>query len=173
MIRTFRYLLKKHKPDHSIITIITNSYGCFTEGPSPKLMEKLVYIIDDDPVYLKFMKEHFRLLGGFQTEIFENGEEALDRIKTSKPYLIILDNHLKEPNKSGIYYLKNIIKTKPQIPVIYITADTDETLQKQVEKIGVHSYIIKNQTFLVYLRTALDELASGKSKKGFFNRLFK
>ena len=59
-------------------------------------MDKFVYIIDDDPVYLKFMKEHFKLLGGFQTEIFENGDEAMQKIKEQKPYLIILDNHLKE-----------------------------------------------------------------------------
>jgi DNA-binding NtrC family response regulator len=136
-------------------------------------MEKLVYIIDDDPVYLKFMKEHFKLLGGYRTEVFEHGDEALEKIKTSKPYVIILDNHLKEPNKSGVFYLKKIIKTKPLVPVIYITADTDVELKKQVEKIGVHSYIIKNQSFLVYLRTALDEIGGGKSKKGFLRKLFR
>lgn len=136
-------------------------------------MDKFVYIIDDDPVYLKFMKEHFKLLGGFQTEIFENGDEALERIKANKPYLIILDNHLKEPNKSGVFYLKHINKVKPRIPVIYITADNDPELKKEVQKIGVSSYIIKNQSFLVYLRTALDELKSKSEQKGFFKKLFK
>jgi DNA-binding NtrC family response regulator len=139
----------------------------------PKFMEKLVYIIDDDPVYLKFMKEHFKLLGGYKAEVFENGDEALERIKVSRPYLIILDNHLKEPNKSGVYYLKKIIKTKPLIPVIYITADTDAELKKQVEKLGVNSYIIKNQSFLIYLRTTLDEIESGKSKGGFLRKFFR
>lgn len=135
-------------------------------------MDKFVYIIDDDPVYLKFMKEHFKRLGGFQTEIFENGDEALEKIKKNRPYLIILDNHLKEPNKSGVYYLKNIIPIKPRIPVIYITADTDPELKKQVEQIGVNSYIIKDQSFLVYLRTALDELQQQSAKRGFFKKLF-
>jgi len=136
-------------------------------------MDKFVYIIDDDPVYLKFMKEHFKLLGGFQTEVFENGDEALVKIKEQKPYLIILDNHLKEPNKSGVYYLKNINKIRPRIPVIYITADTDPELKKEVQKIGVNSYIIKNQSFLVYLRTSLDEIKERESKPGFFKKLFK
>lgn len=135
-------------------------------------MDKLVFIIDDDLVYLKFMKEHFKLMGGFQTEVFENGDEALAKIKEQKPYLIILDNHLKEPNKSGAYYLKNIVKIKPQIPVVYITADTDQDLKKEIQKIGVAGYIIKNQSFLIYLRTALDEIESGSLKKGFFKKLF-
>jgi DNA-binding NtrC family response regulator len=136
-------------------------------------VEKLVYIIDDDPMYLKFMMEHFKLMGGFQTEVFEHGDDGLKKIQEKKPYMVILDNHLKEPNKSGVHYLQHIVKIKPAIPVVYITADTDPELKKKVEKIGVSSYIIKNQSFLVYLRTALDEIQEKSGKTGFFSKLFK
>lgn len=135
-------------------------------------MEKLVYIIDDDPVYLRFMKEHFKLLGGYHTEIFLFGDDALKKIKEQPPYMVILDNHLQEPNKSGVFYLQQISKVRPRIPVVYITADTDPELRKKVEKMGVASYIIKDQAFLVYLRTALDNLAN-PPKQGFLKRLFK
>jgi len=134
-------------------------------------MDKFVYIIDDDPVYLKFMKEHFKLLGGFQTEIFAQGDDAIKKINEQRPYLVILDNHLEEPNKSGIYYLKIISKLKPRIPVVYITADTDPELRKTVTKIGVKSYILKDSAFLVYLRTALDEIAN-PPKKGLLKKIF-
>lgn len=134
-------------------------------------MDKLVYIIDDDPVYLKFMKEHFKQLGGFHTEIFLFGDDAIKKINEQKPYLIILDNHLEVPNKSGIYYLKLISKVKPRIPVIYITADTDPELRKTAEKMGVNSYILKDNAFLIYLRTALDEIAN-PPKKGFLDKIF-
>ncbi len=134
-------------------------------------MDKFVYIIDDDPVYLKFMKEHFKQLGGFQTEIFLNGDEGIVKINEQKPYMVILDNHLEEPNKSGIYYLKLISKIRPRIPVIYITADTDPELRKTVTKMGVSSYILKDDAFLVYLRTALDDLAN-PPKKGLLKKIF-
>ena len=134
-------------------------------------MDKFVFIIDDDPVYLKFMKEHFKQLGGFHTEIFIHGDEAIQKINEQKPYLVILDNHLTEPNKSGIYYLKIISKVRPRIPVIYITADTDPQLRRTVEKMGVESYILKDNAFLVYLRTALDEIANPK-KKGLLKKIF-
>lgn len=133
--------------------------------------EKIVYIIDDDPVYLKFMREHFKQLGGFTTEVFLQGDEAIRKIKEVKPYMVILDNHLEEPNKSGIYYLKLISKEKPRIPVIYITADTDPKLKKTVTIIGVESYILKDSAFLVYLRAALDDIANPK-KKGFIKKIF-
>lgn len=112
-------------------------------------------------------------MGGYITEVFEHGDDGLKMIQEKKPYLVILDNHLKEPNKSGVYYLQHIVKIKPVIPVIYITADTDPDLKNQVEKIGVSSYIIKNQSFLVYLRVALDEIQSKSVKKGFFSKFFK
>lgn len=133
--------------------------------------EKIVYIIDDDPVYLKFMREHFKQLGGFTTEVFLKGDEAIRKLKEVKPYLVMLDNHLEEPSKSGIHYLKLISKEKPRIPVIYITADTDPDLKKTVTKIGVESYILKDNAFLVYLRTALDDIANPK-KKGFIKKIF-
>jgi DNA-binding NarL/FixJ family response regulator len=134
-------------------------------------MEKLVFIIDDDPVYLKFMKEHFKQLGGFKTEIFVHGYEAIKKLSEQKPYMIILDNHLEEPNKSGIHYLKLISKVKPRIPVVYITGDTDPELKKTVVKIGVESYILKDSAFLVYLRTALDDIAN-PPKKGLLKKIF-
>jgi len=134
-------------------------------------MEKLVFIIDDDPVYLKFMKEHFKQLGGFKTEIFIQGDEAIKKLSEQKPYMIILDNHLEEPNKSGIHYLKIISKVKPRIPVVYITGDTDPDLKKTVMKMGVESYIIKDSAFLVYLRTALDDIAN-PPKKGLLKKIF-
>ncbi len=117
------------------------------------------------------MKEHFKQLGGFQTEIFLKGDDAIKKIRELRPYLVILDNHLEEPNKSGIHYLKLISKVKPRIPVIYITADTDPRLRKTVEKMGVDSYIIKDSAFLVYLRTALDDIAN-PPKKGLLKKIF-
>jgi len=40
-------------------------------------MEKIVFIIDDDPIYLKFMENHFRQLDEYLTQVFLNGSEAL------------------------------------------------------------------------------------------------
>jgi CheY-like chemotaxis protein len=149
-------------------------------------IDKLVYIIDDDQVYLKFMTEHFKRMGGFITEIFLNGDEAINMLNKRKPAfaagrpasaagrpdIIILDNHLEEPNKSGIHYLKLLSKVKPRIPVIYITADTDIELRKTVEKMGVESFILKDSSFLVYLRTALDDLTSLGKKKSIIKKIF-
>lgn len=132
-------------------------------------MEKLVFIIDDDPVYLTFMQGHFRLLGGFTTEVYPNGDVALATLATKKPFLIILDHHLSEPGKDGLFYLREIRKKDPKIPIIYITMDTKPSLKEKVMSFGVQAFIYKNEAFLIYLRTALDELIK-KAKKGFLKK---
>ncbi|HTJ48428.1 MAG TPA: response regulator [Cyclobacteriaceae bacterium] len=135
-------------------------------------MEKLVFIIDDDPVYLKFMQNHFRLLGGFKTEVYATGEEALKNL-SKEPFMIILDHNLQEATKNGIHYLKEIRRANNKIPVVYITGDTDPELSKKVNNIGVEGFIIKDNAFLVYLRTVLDDILSGKKKRSFLKSLFK
>ncbi len=136
-------------------------------------MKKLVFIIDDDPVYLKFMKSHFNQMDEFQTQVFQTGTDALKELETAKPYLIILDHQfLNDPTKTGLEYLKEIRKKDSSIPVIYITAMSDEALRVKTRKLKVADHILKDDVFLVHLRTALDKLKNPE-KKGLFNKLFK
>ena len=136
-------------------------------------MKKLVFIIDDDPVYLKFMEGHFSMLDGFVTEVYPTGDAALVNLTTKKPFLIILDHHLEDPKKNGLFYLKEIRKIDSKIPIIYITVDTDSDMKGKVERYGVHGFIYKNEAFLVYLKTLLDDLEKSKGKsflKKFFSK---
>jgi DNA-binding response OmpR family regulator len=134
--------------------------------------EKLVLIIDDDPVYLKFMQGHFSQLPGFKTEVCLTGEAGLQKLATTKPYLVILDHHLTDPKRDGTYYLKDIKKQNAKVPVIYITVDTSPELKQKVEKLNIEKLIYKNEAFLVYLRTALDSLEEKTSRKGIFSKIF-
>jgi DNA-binding NtrC family response regulator len=135
-------------------------------------MKKSIFIIDDDVVYMKFIREHFSVLGDYNVKVFYSGGEALRALKNSKPYLIILD-HLfnEEPEKTGINYLDEIYKLYPRVPVIYLTASRSEPVRRHVTERGVFDYIIKDDAFLVYLRTALDKLEIKQKRKSFFRRI--
>jgi DNA-binding response OmpR family regulator len=134
-------------------------------------MKKLVFIIDDDPVYLNFMKLHFKQMPDFETRVFQSGPEGIAALDETKPYLIILD-HLfaNAPGKTGLDYLKEIRK-KQSVPVIYITALDDESLKTQTKKLKVVDHILKNNAFLVHLRTAMDKIE--QPPKGILSKLFK
>lgn len=135
-------------------------------------MEKLVFIIDDDEVYLNFMKNHFRQMSGYRVETFPEGEVAVQQLANKNPDLIILDHNLNHGAKDGIYFLKKIKKAKSAVPIIYITANNTTEVKRDALKAGAETLIIKGDAFLVQLRTAIDDINNPK-KKGFFSKLFK
>jgi DNA-binding NtrC family response regulator len=135
-------------------------------------MPKLVFIIDDDVVYLKLMKDHFRQTDEYVLESYSDGEEALLHLKSKAPYLIILDHNLAHQWKDGLFYLKEIKKVRSDVPVFYITSDASPTLEAQARKAGAQQFIKKDPASLMHLRMALDGLAKPKPV-GFFSKLFK
>ena len=135
-------------------------------------MANLVFIIDDDPIYLKLMREHFRQMEDYLVESYAEADEALLQLKNKEPFLIILDHNLSHQWKDGLYYLKEIKKLKPSVPIFYITSDNSPSLKEKAMKAGAEKFILKDSTSLLHIRMAMDEM--GKAKKpGFFSRLFK
>lgn len=135
-------------------------------------MDKLVFIVDDDQVYLNFMKSHFRQLENYVVETYPEGDDAINQLANKNPDLIILDHNLSQSDKDGLYYLKKIKKLKPSVPTVYITSSTDTAVKQQALKSGASAHIVKSDAFLVQLRTTLDEINAPK-KKGLFSKLFK
>ncbi len=136
-------------------------------------MKKLVFIIDDDPVYLNFMKGHFKQMAEFETQVFASGKDAIKALDDTKPFVIILDHlFLNDPDNTGLEYLKEIRKKTSRIPVIYITSINEDILRKQTSKMKVIDYIVKDDAFLIHLRTAMDKLVAQPKKKGLLSKIF-
>jgi DNA-binding NarL/FixJ family response regulator len=136
-------------------------------------MKKLVFIIDDDPIYLNFMKGHFKQMAEYETQVFLSGKEAINALDTVKPYLIILDHlFLNDPDNTGLEYLKEIRKKTSKIPVIYITSINEQVLKKAAAKFKVIDYIVKDDAFLIHLRTAMDKLIAQPKKKSLLKKIF-
>jgi two-component system, LytTR family, response regulator LytT len=130
-----------------------------------------VFIVDDDPIYLRFMTGHFAQLGGYQTEIFNTAQEAISALKTSRPEVIILDHHFAhDPDKTGLDHLKTIRKIRPKVPIIYLTGIQEEGLESKVMDLKVFRFIRKNDAFLVHLRSALDALKENPAKKSWWSQ---
>lgn len=137
-------------------------------------VDKMVFIVEDDPVQQKMLKKHFQdMVGNYSVQTFFNPDELLAHLN-EKPYAIILDHYFGNDNpKTGLDYLKLIKKKFSSIPVIYYTASDDSTLPDKVLKMGAFQFIYKDVSSFVKLRTALDKIESSKGKAGFLKRLFK
>lgn len=137
------------------------------------MSNKLVFVVEDNPVQQKMLQVHFeQMLGNYTVKTFSNPDEMLQHLK-EKPFTIVLDHFFDDTHaKTGVHYLKELRKNYPNIPVIYYTTLEDASIKAEVMDLGAEQYIIKNSASLVRLRTALDSIAEKQSKKGFFSKIF-
>lgn len=122
--------------------------------------EKLVFVIDDTRVYNAFIKNYLITLGNYRVVAFEDAENALKQLNTQNPDLIILDHNLVADSRvDGLYYLEKIKKLKPNVPVFFITGESNPELEKKVLSAGANKMMIKTPALPQELSKALEELS--------------
>lgn len=117
-------------------------------------MEKLL-IIEDDKAIHKALKELFDA-EGFPVEFATDGASGLAAFRASAPSLVLLD--LKLPQMPGREVCREIRKTSPQVPILILSATTDEVDKVLLLEIGADDYITKPfspKELLARVRTAL------------------
>lgn len=80
---------------------------------------------------------------GYQVEIVEDGQQALDSVRREPPDLILLD--LLMPNVDGYEVLKEL-KGKEEtrdIPIIVLTAKAEEEDRQRAMDLGADNYMTK------------------------------
>ena len=105
-------------------------------------VKKHLLIVDDDPDILELLRYHFSN-EGFKVSCVENGEKALKVLKAVTPDLIILDIML--PGIDGLEIIK-VIFSNPKtrdIPVIILSARTEETDIIIGMELGASDYVTK------------------------------
>ncbi|EJO5347785.1 response regulator transcription factor [Clostridium botulinum] len=98
-----------------------------------------VLIIEDDIKLKKYMKEYLNAYD-YEVIILDEFENVLDDIKNISPDIIILDINL--PIFDGFYFLK-IIRNKSDIPVIIVSARSEEGEQIRGMNLGADDYVTK------------------------------
>ena len=103
---------------------------------------KHILVVDDDPVFLRTV-EGILSGGGYLATGLNSGEECLEKCKLLEPDLILLD--IRMPGLDGLevcQFLKNNSETA-DIPVIFITADTDMDTLAHAFEVGGVDYVRK------------------------------
>lgn len=103
--------------------------------------DKTILIVDDDRMNLKFA-EHM-LSSTYDVVLANTHEEALEYLSKELPALALLDVHM--PVMNGFELLTEIRKIKHcnDLPVVFLTADSDRETEVRVFKEGALDYIQK------------------------------
>ncbi len=122
--------------------------------------EKLIFIVDDDPVLTKLVTRKFSS-DRYRLEAFSSGEECLDAVNKN-PDLIILDYLFMDMNNqkalNGMEVFDRLKKVKPDIPVIMLSGQDKGEIVLELARKGINDYIIKDNNLIDNLNTAINDL---------------
>jgi CheY-like chemotaxis protein len=113
-------------------------------------------LIVEDELVLQLMLEHMLKKMGF--EHFGTATKGSDAVKkaTEDSYNLILMDIMLQDDVDGIEAYKQI-KQHKEIPVIYITGNTDPRNKEKAKDIGYHDYLGKPITFS-HLKSSIERL---------------
>ena len=110
---------------------------------------KIILVIDDEPD-LREMIQYQLQKSGFEVHTAINGADALKKLKTIKPHLIILDMNM--PEMGGKEFFKKICDKNdtPQYPILVLTAAV--SIESLFQDFNVNGYVAKPFTIEELMR---------------------
>ena len=103
-------------------------------------MWQKILVVDDEQSIVTLLKYNLET-AGYIVEVAYDGEEALKKVETEQPELIVLDVML--PKKDGIEVCKTIRSDKNLVPILMLTAKDDEFDRVLGLELGADDYMTK------------------------------
>ena len=119
--------------------------------------KKLIFLVDDDTLYLKALEIEFELNNEIEVKSFTTGEQCLENL-TKNPDVIILDYYLDSVDKNAINGLQTLSRIKTnnhEIPVIMLSSQDSIDVAVNCMKNEAFDYIVKSETAFIRLQKAI------------------
>ena len=105
-------------------------------------LEKIVLVVEDEPG-LAYIFSEILASQGVVTHVASNGKEALQKVASIQPKLDLILCDLSMPIMGGLEFFKAGLKTHGHLPVVMLTAHSDESTVSECLQLGAIDYIIK------------------------------
>ncbi len=139
-------------------------------------MPERILIVDDEETLRLSMKARLAA-AGFTTEVAENGEEALRKMKEQEFDVAMLD--IKMPGMGGIEALRLFSELYPKTDVVMLTGFADFGTAIECLKLGAKDYLVKpvDATELVarlrsLVRSRVSERALQEMRRNFLSMIY-
>ena len=114
-----------------------------------------VFIVDDDPA-IRFAMQALMDSVGLPHEIYESGDEFLDKVAEQRPGCLVLD--IRMPGLGGLELQEELLSRDSTLPIIFITGHGDVPMAVEAMQKGAIDFIQKpfrDQDLLDRIRNAL------------------
>ena len=114
-------------------------WGPDLSGPEPGLTMRIL-LAEDETIILLDLRDLLERAGFEMCAEARDGEEAVELARREQPDLAILD--VKMPRLDGIEAARRILDERP-IPIVMLTAYSQEELVSRAVEAGVFGYLVK------------------------------
>jgi len=105
-------------------------------------MAKRVMLVDDNPAIRAAVRQIFSRGKTFVIcGEASNGQEAIDRVKTLRPHLIILD--ISMPVMNGTQAAPHLLRLAPSVCIIFFAMFAGSEIHHVAQHLGVHAVVSK------------------------------
>ena len=101
-----------------------------------------VLVADDDARFLAALRIRFEA-AGFDVVTTEDAYQALEQSRRFDPDILILDINMPAGNGFSVKRRMEQIPALAQIPIIYITGQDQDSVEKSAEELGAYAILYK------------------------------
>jgi len=105
-----------------------------------KEKKRKILLVEDETVLRESVRD-WLIEDGYDIEVAEDGEEALEKIKKEKYGVIVLD--LKLPGIDGLQLFEQAKELRPETKGVIITAYPSKETQQKAQRLGLLDYLAK------------------------------
>lgn len=106
------------------------------------MQNKKILVVDDEADLVEMVTMRLEA-NGYKVITASDGREALEKARSEKPHLIILDLMLPKMDGYKVCRMLKFDEKYKHIPVIMFTARAQESDKKTGKEVGADAYIIK------------------------------
>ena len=128
-----------------------------------------IFVLDDDLDSLLVIDDLLKSYG-YSTICETDGEKSIQKIKESKPSLLLLDVYM--PGTSGIEVCKILRRDKTfvDLPIIFITASTENHILREAFEAGGNDYVRKPVNSIELITRTSSALAQSEMHKALLEK---
>jgi CheY-like chemotaxis protein len=110
-----------------------------------------ILTVDDEADVAELFRQHFRRevrQGLYALHFASSAEEALQMLADGiRPQLIVILSDINMPGMDGLGLLREVEKSRPEIPVMMVTAYGDDERRRRASNYGAAEFLTKPVDF--------------------------
>jgi CheY-like chemotaxis protein len=110
-----------------------------------------ILTVDDESDVAELFRQHFRRevrQGLYALHFADSAEEALRMLSEGiQPQLIVILSDINMPGMDGLGLLREVKKSRPEIPVMMVTAYGDDERRRRASNYGAAEFLTKPVDF--------------------------